>query len=118
MAIDNTGSSAANLGGDPMALVFVVQGIAVTGRLAGMGGSYSAFASTFDVFNLQMNAPAWSGAARVMATDAFRDDTRASARMLGNTFYTLCFFFVALVLHGVYLFTARFFGRTISGMYR
>ena len=45
-------------GGDPLALLFVVQFVAVSGQIAGpMGPVYREFASSFSWANLQLDPP-------------------------------------------------------------
>lgn len=49
----STGSS--NLGGDPLSLILLVQGVAVTSKLSSMPDSYGdSFADSFSMFNLQV----------------------------------------------------------------
>jgi hypothetical protein len=51
----STNSGTNNAGGDPMALILLVQGIAITAKLSSLPDSYAAdFAESFSMFNLQV----------------------------------------------------------------
>ena len=54
-------SGSSNPGGDPLSMILLVQGIAITRSIATMPDSYTdAFADQFAMFNLQMTPPAWA----------------------------------------------------------
>ena len=85
------------MGGDPLSLIFLVQGMAITGRLSGMPSSYTVdFAGSFSMFTLQLAPPAWAKEAMRMkwAGPLFYDETAATEIMRGHFLYSVKHFFL------------------------
>lgn len=107
------GSSSSQGGGDPLALVFVVQGVAVTGGLSSMPDTYSdRFCQSFTPFTLQMGVPrsasdealddeAAGTDRRFLAASSSGGDTASVRKLQGNLFWSAIVLSGVALLHGV-----------------
>ena len=102
-ATGGTGSGgSSNIGGDPLSLVFLVQGVALTRRIGGMPQTYVEFASGFNMFNLQVPPPAWLSDAtqrRRLQSSLFSDATLPTEMLRGHLFYSVLVGLFVLALH-------------------
>ena len=115
----SSGSGSAQ--GDPLTLIFLVQAVAATSKIASMPASYAeGFAGNFAMFNLEINPPGW---ARSIASfewlgPVFIDDSEAAQKLKGNFFYLFWGFVHTSFIHLLVLKICRTFKFAVPGVFQ
>ena len=130
-AASASSSSSSSSVGDPLALIFSVQSIAVMSKVGSLPASYTSFAEVLNIFIFKLAPPRavreWlrpkkkapeEGARRLGASyrRPFADDSDASGRFCGNLFWSLLTLVGTVTAHLAYLGVARMCSWEVPGI--
>jgi hypothetical protein len=99
--------------GDPLSLIFLVQGVAVTAKISSMPAMYrDGFASGFSSFNLAMAPPGWAKDFMQLRFlgPMFQDDSDKTRAMRGHFFFSTSTFLFTTSWHLAYVYISNRLG--------
>jgi len=90
---------------DPLTLVFLMQGIAITARISQLPKSYrEGFASKFEIFNMKnVNSPAWARDFMNWKELPFFNDSATGERLKDHFFYLVFIFVATVIVHRTFI---------------